>query len=137
MGISTAPRAHDVRAVHDVRSWIQLLEAEGQLRRVTAPVHWDVELSTITRHVLWAFGPTLLFENIRDHKRTSCRKLFTGSLGTYGRIALALGLPTDTAERDIILRARELYKAKGDPVAVDRGRASLARNVLRGSDINL
>ncbi len=137
MAISAAPRAHDLRAVNDLRGWLQALESEGEIRRITAPVHWDVELGTITRHVLSAAGPALLFENIRDHERTYCRKLFTSSLGSYGRIALALGLPKATPERDIILRARELYKAKADPVAVERGRAAFSKNTLRGSEINL
>ncbi|MFQ5828755.1 MAG: UbiD family decarboxylase [Candidatus Methylomirabilia bacterium] len=137
MAISAVPLAHDIHAVNDVRSWLELLESEGELRRITAPVHWDVELGTVTRHVLSAFGPSLLFENIRDYERTYCRKLFTGSLGTYRRIALALGLPKETPERDIILKARELYKAKAEPKVVDRSRAAFSENVVRGSDINL
>jgi len=137
MAIGTLSRAHDVRAVNDVRSWLELLESEGELRRITAPVHWDVELGTITRHVLSASGPALLFENIRDHERTYCRKLFTGSLGSYRRIALALGLPKETHPRDILLKARELYKAKGDLKAVDRDRAPFGKNVLRGPEIDL
>ena len=137
MATAATTTAHDVRAVTDLRTWLELLDSEGELRRITAPVHWDVELGTITRHVLSASGPALLFENIRDHERTHCRKLFTASLGTYRRIALALGLPKDTSEPDIILKARELYKAKADPRAVERGRAPFAKNRLSGSDINL
>ncbi len=137
MATGTLTRPESIQAVNDVRSWIELLESEGELRRIAAPVHWDVELGTITRHVLSASGPALLFENIRDHERTYCRRLFTGSLGTYRRIALALGLPKDTPEREILLRARELYKAKGDLKAVDRDRAPFSKNVLRGPEINL
>jgi 4-hydroxy-3-polyprenylbenzoate decarboxylase len=137
MAISAAPSHHDVQAVNDIRSWLELLESEGELRRITAPVNWDVELGTITRHVLSATGPALMFENIQDHQDTYCQKLFTASLGAYRRFALALGLPKEMAERDIILKAREMFKSRADLKVVDRSQAAFSKNVVRGSDVDL
>ncbi|MBI5629204.1 MAG: UbiD family decarboxylase, partial [Candidatus Rokubacteria bacterium] len=36
----------------DLRQWIALLEKEGELRRVAAPVDWDREIGAIARKVL-------------------------------------------------------------------------------------
>ncbi|PYM36176.1 MAG: UbiD family decarboxylase, partial [Candidatus Rokuibacteriota bacterium] len=60
----------------DLRQWITLLEKEGELRRITAEVDWDRELGAITRRVLEAKGPALLFERIKGYTKGRCTKLF-------------------------------------------------------------
>jgi len=82
----------------DVRQWIALLEKEGELRRITAPVDWDREIGAIARRVLEKKGPALLFEKIRGYERARSTRLFTGGLGSRGR--LALGFQTVRVDQD-------------------------------------
>jgi 4-hydroxy-3-polyprenylbenzoate decarboxylase len=66
----------------DLRQWIGLLEREGELHRITAPVSWDREIGTIARKVLERKGPALLFENIRGYQNARGRRVFTGGIGS-------------------------------------------------------
>ena len=47
----------------DLREWIALLEREGELRRITAEVDPDLEITEIVDRVVKAGGPALYFEN--------------------------------------------------------------------------
>ncbi|MGH7854547.1 MAG: UbiD family decarboxylase, partial [Candidatus Binatia bacterium] len=64
-------------AFNDLREWIDDLEERQELKRVEAQVDWDEEIGAITREVSSQFGPALLFENITDHRRSFCHRLFT------------------------------------------------------------
>src|ERR1051326_6138728 len=86
----------------DQRQWMASLEQQGELRRIKAEVDWDREIGAIARRVLEKKGPALLFENIKDYQRGRCTKLFTGGLGTRGRLALALGFPKDAPNQDLV-----------------------------------
>ena len=119
----------------DLREWIDKLEAEGELKRIKAEVNWDKEIGAITRRVLNEKGPALLFENIKDHKTTRCTKLFTNGVGSYSRVAMALGLPKDTHPRNITRHFKEKFGQPVKPVIVEKG--PVKENILRGSDINL
>ena len=78
-------------AFNDLREWLDTLESEGELARVKTKVDWDLEIGGITQKVFDEEGPAVLFENIKDHEDTLCKKFFTASLSTYPRIALAMG----------------------------------------------
>jgi len=45
----------------DLREWLEVLEKESRLRRITAAVDWDREIGAIARRVLEKKGPALLF----------------------------------------------------------------------------
>jgi 4-hydroxy-3-polyprenylbenzoate decarboxylase len=122
-------------AYRDLNEWIETLEKEGELRRVKAKVDWNLEIGGIVQEVFNKKGPALLFENIKDYENAFCKKLFTASLSTYPRIALALGLPKDTPAKEIIKvymgRVEKLVK----PVIVDSG--PVKQNKLMGEKVNL
>jgi 4-hydroxy-3-polyprenylbenzoate decarboxylase len=61
----------------DLRQWMQVLEKEGELRRITAEVDWDREIGAIARRVLEKKGPALLFEHIKGYENGPCTKLMT------------------------------------------------------------
>jgi UbiD family decarboxylase len=86
----------------DLRQWLALLEKEGELRRIGVEVDWDREIGAIARRVLEKKGPALLFERIRGYETGRCTRLFTGGLGTRGRLALALGFPKDAPNRELV-----------------------------------
>ena len=86
----------------DLRQWIGLLEKEGELRRITAEVHWDREIGAVARRVLEKKGPALLFENIKGYRAGRCTRLFVSGLGDRRRLALALGFPRDVTNAELL-----------------------------------
>jgi UbiD family decarboxylase len=122
-------------AYKGLRDWMAKLEEMGQLKRITAEVDWDLELSAIAREVLSYRGPALLFENIKDYKNTLCRKFFTNGLGSMEKVAAALGLPETSSPQEIVLFLKENYWKPLSPVTVDN--APVKENVLNGSAIDL
>jgi len=122
-------------AYYDLREWIAVLEKEGELCRVKREVDWDLEIGAVARENMDRGGPALLFENIKDHRDTFCRKLLTCSLSTFGRIALMLGLPKETPYRDLIRIWRERVSKPLPPVIVDGGPCK--ENILKGEDVDL
>ncbi len=119
----------------NLRDWIAEIDRAGELKRVNAEVDWDLELSSISRRVIKQEGPALLFENIKDHQRTACRKLFINGLGTQERVAMALGLPRDTSNQAMIEFIKGGLDKRIDPVKVASG--SVKENIIKGDAINL
>jgi len=122
-------------AYNDLREWIAKLEKEGELARIKTEVDWNLEIGAIARENMDRGGPALLFENIKDHKNTLCKKLFTCSLSTFSRVALMLGLPKDTPYKELIQVWKERIKKPIKPVIVDRGPCK--ENILKGDDVDL
>ena len=108
-------------AILDLNQWIDLLEKEGELARITTKVDWNLELGGITQETFDREGPALLFENIKDHENTICRRFFTGTLATYPRVALMLGLPKETPYKDLIDIWRQRSKSQIKPKVVETG----------------
>ena len=81
----------------DLRSWIALLEREGELVRVPAEVDPHLEITEIVDRTVKAGGPALLFERPRGSEHP----LLINQFGTERRMALAFGEPTldDVARR--------------------------------------
>ena len=121
--------------IRDMRGFIDKLEQEGELKRITAEVDWDLEIGAITRKVYSSNGPALLFENIKGHKDTICTRLFTGGLATKDRIAMMMGLPREIRHRDLSEEIRNRWKKPIPPVMVDSG--PVKENILTGNSIDL
>ena len=96
-------------AFKDLREWLAFLKKENELHTIDVEVDWNLEMSDIERKVLDEKGPALLFNNIKDYKDTRGKKFFYGSLGTYGRVALMLGLPKDTSLQDLMNTIRKRF----------------------------
>ncbi len=77
------------QAYRDLGEFIKFLEGRGELRRVTAPVTWDLEITEITQRVLREGGPALLFENVEGYGGTP---VLINLYGTEQRAAWALGV---------------------------------------------
>jgi 4-hydroxy-3-polyprenylbenzoate decarboxylase len=71
----------------DLRSWIALLEREGELVRVSTEVDPHLEITEITDRVVKAGGPALLFESPKSE-----HGLLINQFGTERRMCLALGV---------------------------------------------
>lgn len=121
----------------DLREWLSVLEAEGELKRISAAVHWDEELGGIARAALdmKEQGPALLFESIKDYEAGQCTKLFTGSVGNYARMSLMLGLPKESRVKELINTVRERTAKPIKPVVIGDG--PVKENVARDKEVNI
>src|SRR5918999_3820839 len=72
----------------DLREWIELLETEGELKRIQAEVDPDLEITEIVDRVVKAGGPALLFERPKGSRH----QLLINQFGTDRRMCLALGV---------------------------------------------
>ena len=89
-------------AYKSLRDFLDMLEARGDLKRISAPVSTDREITEIHRRVLEAGGPALLFENVVNEKgEPSSMPVLANLFGTVERVANAVtlgGEPRSTAE---------------------------------------
>ena len=118
-----------------LRTWLDQLEAAGELARIGTEVDWDEEIGAIARVNLSRGGPALLFENIKDYKKGRCTKFMTCGVGDRKKVTLMAGLDADTGDKAIVAHFKATYRNPIEPVEVGTGPAREV--VLRGKDINL
>ena len=75
--------------IEDLGEFIEKLENAGQLRRIKTQVNSDLEIAEILRRVMYANGPAILFENVKNHNIPVLGNAF----GSMKR--LEIGLETD------------------------------------------
>ncbi|HEY7168208.1 MAG TPA: UbiD family decarboxylase [Candidatus Binatia bacterium] len=122
-------------AFNDLREWVADLERRNDLRRVKAQVNWNEEIGAITREVSSRYGPALLFENIKDHERTLCRRLFTNGTGTRERLCRFLGVTEETSYRDLVPIFKDRFSHPLAPVTVRSG--PVKENILGADRVDL
>ncbi|MGA6927212.1 MAG: menaquinone biosynthesis decarboxylase, partial [Desulfosarcina sp.] len=81
----------------DLREFIAVLEAQGELKRITAEVDPYLEITEICDRTLRAGGPALLFENVKGHTMPLLGNLF----GTPKRVAMGMGQDSVAALREV------------------------------------
>ncbi len=92
----------------DLRSFIQLVEKRGQLRRITAPVEAKLEITEIADRMLRCGGPALLFENVKGAKFPVAVNL----LGTVERVVWSMGLENQQQLEDLGEKLGKLQKPR-------------------------
>ncbi len=73
---------------NSLAEFIQVLEREGELRRIAHPVKPELEITEIADRVMKRGGPALLFENVVDRRIP----VLINAFGSEKRMALALGV---------------------------------------------
>ncbi len=81
----------------DLRDFIELLEREGELKRIQTEVDPYLEVTEISDRTLRSGGPALLFENPKGSNIPLLANLF----GNTRRIALAMGQEDISGLRDV------------------------------------
>ncbi len=134
----------------DLREFITFLEDKGDLRRISAPVGSELEMTEIAARVIDKGGPALLFENVDGGDIPVLINIF----GTHQRVAWALGV--DHVD-EITERVRKLLgltqgppsgivnklRTLGDLAGLARSQPKLVRNapcqeiVLTGADADV
>jgi len=132
----------------DLREWIALLEREGELRRISAEVDPDLEITEITDRVVKSGGPALLFGSPKGSKHP----LLINQFGTERRMCLAFGVEKldDVAAKledvlemqppqGLVEKVRGLRKLKSiaDSMPKTVSKASCQEVVVQGDDIDL
>ena len=132
----------------DLREWIALLEREGELRRITAEVDPDLEITEITDRVVKSGGPALLFESPKGSKLP----LLINQFGTERRMCMAFGVEKldDVAAmlgdvldmqppQGLVEKVKGLLKLKSvaDSMPKTVSKAPCQEIVLQGDDVDL
>ncbi|TDT60986.1 menaquinone biosynthesis decarboxylase [Fonticella tunisiensis] len=73
-------------AYRDLQDFIRVLEEKRLLKRIKVEVDSNLEITEITDRISKAYGPALLFENVKD----SPYPVLINAFGTYERLNLAL-----------------------------------------------
>ena len=85
-------------AYQDLSDFIKKLEESGQLRRIKTEVSAELEIAEITDRVSKAYGPALLFENVKGYSMP----VLINAFGSYERMAMALNVKhVDEIAREI------------------------------------
>ena len=118
----------------DIRQFIEFLDERGDLKRITAMIDSDLEITEITDRTIKSGGPALLFENVAGSDTPVAINL----MGTHQRTAWALGVENID---DLTSRVRKLLglaqgppsglmgkvRALGDLVSVARTQPKIVR----------
>jgi UbiD family decarboxylase len=121
-----------------LRGWLKVLEAAGEVKAVDGEVDWNIELGTIARLLQGpATGPSVLFNNIKGYNKpdSRCKKVFTGALANYRRIAMMMGLPPDTHPRELVKLGRTILSGAIPPKVVPTGPCK--ENIIKGDAVDL
>lgn len=81
----------------DLRDFIEQLEQQGELKRISLAVDPYLEMTEIADRTLRQGGPALLFENVKGHSVPVLANLF----GTPKRVALGMGESSVEALREV------------------------------------
>lgn len=81
----------------DLRDFIEQLESQGELKRISCEVDPVLEITEICDRTLKLGGPALLFENVKGHSVPVLANLF----GTPKRVALGMGEESVEALREV------------------------------------
>lgn len=117
----------------DLRDFISKGEEMGFVKRVTAEVDWNLELSHIAKLNEEKAGPALLFENVKDYKTP----VMTSVCTTAERLAYIMGLPRETSLTGVVKRWVDIANNSMPPVEVKKSEAACKQNILTGKDIDL
>lgn len=85
-------------AYKSLQDFIKTLEEKGLLKKISAKVSSDLEITEIADRISKAYGPALLFENVEGSKYP----LLINAFGSYERLNLALEVESiDSIAKDI------------------------------------
>ncbi|PLX39760.1 MAG: phenylphosphate carboxylase subunit beta [Deltaproteobacteria bacterium] len=116
----------------DLRDFIGLCESKGDLKRVTAEVDWDLEMSHIAKLVEERDGPSMLFENVKG----CIGSVMFGAYSNTKRLAMCLGKPADMTMTEISYEWMKLSIGEIIPKKqVETG--PIFENVIEEQDIDI
>ena len=124
-------------AWRDLREWLALVEANGQLKRIDKPVDPDEELAAIAYLATQReAAPALMFEAL--HGDTTGASILVNVLGaSKERYALAVGLDPTQSTAEMIAATRAMMQRRITPTRVPKAKAPVNAVVLCDNAIDL
>ena len=116
----------------DFRNHLEFLEKNGKLLRVTKEVNTRFDIAAGTRKISDNDGPALLFENVKDFPGW---RVASGIYATQKLIALALGLPINASEQNILNHYFEYDQKSIKPKIVNSG--PVKEIIIKRKDVDL
>jgi len=122
--------------INDLREFVEAAEALGECT-VVENVDWDLEIGSLSEVVAATHEPPmLLFDRIKGYPKGY--RVATLTLGTGRRLALALGFPKMSENRDLVAYWRGRLREGMKPVApVEVATGPVKENVLTGEEVDL
>lgn len=117
----------------DMRDFVEVCEEKGLLKRITAEVDWNLELSHIAKLNEEAQGPALLFENIKGYDTP----VITSVCTTLQRLAIIMELPEDSSLTELYNHWAKKAKNPIPPKFVEKSQAPCKENIMTGDDVDL
>lgn len=134
--VATAiPKVEESSTTSGLRSWLEAVEACGELRRVTG-ASWQEDIGMATEILQQTRdAPAVIFDEIPGHEPGT--RVLVNNFGSMRRIALALDLPPDQDTRTLLdLWRKKLRQVKPvPPVFVSDG--PVLENVMRGDEVDV
>jgi len=121
-------------AFSDLRAFITAADTLGEAKIIDG-ADWNLEIGCLTELMAERDGPLLLFDNICGYPKGF--RIATNVIATARRFALALGLPTDLTNLEILKAWREKTRDLKPfaPVVVSSG--PVTENVAEGDRVDL
>ncbi len=116
----------------DLRDFINKCEEAGELKRITAEVDWNLELSHIAKLSEEQKGPALLFENVKGYDSP----VFTGAFATASRLAMSVNMPSHYSLCEAAKEWMELTIEKLIP-ANEVKEGPVLENILEGDQVDM
>ena len=116
----------------DFRGYLEYLEEKGKLVKVKKEVDVRFEIAAGIRKISDTDGPALIFENIKGYPDW---RVAGGTYATQKLIALALGLPLEADDTQIIHHYLEYAEKRIKPKLVPTG--PVKEIIIKGGDIDL
>ncbi|MBI2304856.1 MAG: UbiD family decarboxylase [Chloroflexi bacterium] len=127
------------RDYQDLREWLALVAEIGMLRAVRG-ADWNLEIGTLAElNAKRERAPSLLFDEIKDYPPGY--RVTTGALLNAATLGLALRLPTEYSDRELVEALREKipeWEAKAEeypPQFVERGTVTENMDVGKAVDL--
>ena len=119
----------------DLRHWMEAVEAEGALKTITGAETTEEIGGILDLYQRQMGNPAILFDEVPGFP--TGHRVLANVLTSVARINIALGLPADGAELDLVLWGRDYMKnaPKCAPEVVTTG--ALHENVIEGDAIDI
>jgi UbiD family decarboxylase len=121
-------------AFSDLRAFIAAANALGEVKAIDG-AHWNLEIGCLTELMAERDGPLLLFDAIAGYPKGF--RIATNVIATARRLALALGLPTDSPKLETLRLWREKTRALKPFPPAEVSSGPLTENILEGSRIDV
>ncbi len=118
----------------DLRQFISQLQAIGEVKRIEG-ADCNLEVGALTEIADRKHAPALLFDALRGYEPGF--RIVTNMVAAPRRLALAFGIPADTANVELVRSIKERFRAVSPipPVQVNEG--PVLENVLGANDVDL